>query len=85
MDSIVYLVKSLGGGIDGRDHTDKGGQILHATPDKDAAESLRNGWSCVEPTVQDLEVIAKRVLNNLNALETLALFDNYHLLRGDPK
>ena len=80
MDSIVYLVKSLGGGIDGRDHHDQGGMILHATDSKDRAESLRNGWSCVEATVQDLPKVARRAVKKLNALELLALYENLDIL-----
>jgi hypothetical protein len=70
-DRIVYLVVSNGGGVDGRDHTDKGGKILHANLIRDVAERKVNSWSHLKPTVQDLD----EILTNIKPtpLEKLAL------------
>jgi hypothetical protein len=72
-DSIVYLNISIGGGMDGLDHTDKGGKIMSAHVDKTAANKAKTPWTTVEPTVQDLSEIANKIYDSLDPLQQLAL------------
>lgn len=72
-DTIVYLVKSKSGGIDGRDHTDRGGKILFASKNKEDAEARLNGWSELEPAVVDYVEVCKRAIAKLDPLECLAM------------
>lgn len=82
-DEIVYIVYSKPGGIDGMDHTDKGGTIVRATTDKDAATRFVgkcHGWYEIKPEVHDLEAVAKATMAKLTKLELLALIRNSELL-----
>lgn len=72
-DSIVYLVVSNGGGIDGRDHTDKGGKVLYASHYKESAEKKVTGWSHFEARVVDHTEICKKVVHKLDSLERMSM------------
>ena len=72
-DSIMYLVKSKGGGMDGLDHTDKGGLILFASTNRGHAASKVGPWSKMEPVVVDLTQIARKVIAGLDPLECTAM------------
>ena len=74
-DTIVYLVTSAPGGVDGRDHTDKGGTLLLATLDRAEAER-RVGKDCryiLTPTVVDFAAARHRALAKLDKLDKLVL------------
>jgi hypothetical protein len=76
LDEIVYIVYSKPGGVDGMDHTDKGGTIVRATTEKAAAEKFVgqcHGWYEIKPEVHDLEEVAKATLAKLTKLEHLSL------------
>lgn len=76
MDRIVYMVISNGGGIDGRDHTDKGGKVMLATFDKADAEGYilnKNSWYRVESIVVDMEKAKREALKKLTKLDKLIL------------
>ncbi len=80
MDVIVYTLVTNAGGVDGRDHTDKGGVITLATLEKKEAEKKKNGWNTLVPTVVDLDELGKKVLKSLPPVERLAVT---HVLRGN--
>lgn len=80
-DTIVYTLVSKGGGVDGRDHTDKGGHVTKAYLSREAAEKDPNlPWHDIKPEVVDLEAAAKKVIASLGPIERLALADNTALL-----
>lgn len=72
-DRIVYLVITEPGGVDGRDHTAKGGEIVFATFDKGQAMSRKDGWTRVESRVIDVVEARKQLLRKLSALDRLLL------------
>ena len=75
MDKIVYLVKTAPGGVDGMDHTDKGGQLALATFERAAAEKFI-GKDCrykLEPTVVDTATAKAAALAKLDKLDRLVL------------
>jgi hypothetical protein len=76
-DTIVYTVVSKGGGIDGLDHTDKGGKVMGAYLQRtDIPKKYRvEGWYEVKPEVIDLAAIAKRTVSKLDPVERLALIE----------
>lgn len=73
MDQIVYFVVSKPGGVDGRDGSDQGGQVLYASFDKDIAQKHCNAWSRVEPRVIDLVQAKQEALKKLDPLDRLIL------------
>lgn len=78
-DRIVYLVVSEPGGVDGLDQTDKGGTVLLATYQKEAALSCK-GQDCrkrLEPTVVNVEEVRAEVMRKLTAIERLVVFPEY--------
>lgn len=78
-DTIVYTTVSKGGGIDGMDHTDKGGNVTGAYLDKDKAKNSPNkAWETVLPIVIDLEETAKDFLKTANPVLRLALEQHYN-------
>lgn len=74
-DKIVYLVVTQPGGIDGRDHTAKGGDVALATFDKaEALAKIGNGsWYRLETKVVDVVAARREVLNRLSPLDRLLL------------
>ena len=73
-DTIVYTTVSKGGGIDGMDHTDKGGNVTGAYLDKQKATKNPNApWNTVVPIVVDLEELAKKTLAKLDPVARLAV------------
>jgi hypothetical protein len=75
MDTIVYTLVSKGGGIDGRDHTDKGGDVTKAYLTRQEAEKDPNlPWNTIKPEVVDLDELGKTTLRKLGPVERLAVF-----------
>lgn len=73
-DTIVYTTVSKGGGIDGMDHTDKGGKVTGAYLEKDSAVNNPNRpWNNVVPVVVDLDDLALKTLNGLDPVARLAI------------
>lgn len=81
-DTIVYTTVAKGGGIDGMDHTDKGGDVTGAYLDKETATKNPNApWNTVVPIVADLDVLAKATLRKLDPVARLAIeqhFKKFH-------
>jgi hypothetical protein len=78
-DTIVYTTVSNGGGVDGMDHTDKGGRVMGAYLDKKKAINNPNApWNTVVPIVVDIEELAKTSLAKLDPVVRLAI--EYHFL-----
>jgi hypothetical protein len=75
-DVIVYTTISNGGGVDGYDHTDKGGNVTGAFLDKKEAQKCNPGYNTVKPIVVDLEELAKEVLKKMDPVDRLAV-DTY--------
>jgi hypothetical protein len=74
MDKIIYLLVSTGGGVDGRDHTDKGGRILAATYDKAGFDKHPGRpWARIESRVVDMELARRYALAKLTPLDKLVL------------
>lgn len=74
MDTIVYVTYSTGGGVDGLDHTDKGGNMTGAYLDKrDTEKHMIKAYNVVKAEVHDLDEVRKSVLRKLSPLERLAL------------
>lgn len=79
-DIIVYTTVSKGGGIDGMDHTDKGGNVTGAYLDKQKAIQNPNApWNIVCPIVVDLDELATKTLTALGPVERLAIERHFHL------
>lgn len=72
-DKIVYLVVTVGGGVDGRDASDKGGSVVLATFDKAEATARLDGWTKLETKVVDLHAEYKRVLHKMSEYDKLVL------------
>lgn len=71
---IVYQLVSIGGGIDGTDHTDKGGKVLEAYKTRQEAEQSKvKPWCKIEPIVVDMQQAKKLAMFKLSALDKLAL------------
>jgi hypothetical protein len=86
-DTIVYTTVSNGGGIDGMDHTDKGGNVTGAYLDKLKATKNPNApWNTVVPIVVDLEELAKATLRKLDPVARLAVEQHFRpavVMRGN--
>jgi hypothetical protein len=75
-DQIVYQVVTKGGGMDGMDHTDKGGKIKFASFDRAEAEKQVTAWDelkLVAMSGQELLDLKKKVLAKLDGVEKLVL------------
>lgn len=82
-DTIVYTTVSNGGGIDGMDHTDKGGNVTGAYLDKQKATKNPNApWNTVVPIVVDLEELAKKTLAKLDPVARLAVEQHFRPVVG---
>lgn len=74
MDTIIYTLVSKGGGIDGRDHTDKGGNVTRVYATREQAEKGDNlPWNNIVPIVVDLDKVAKEALASLTPVQRFAL------------
>lgn len=70
-DQIVYCAVSQPGGVDGRDHSDKGGVIIRASASR---ESLKiDAWTTLRTHVIKPAEIAENALSRLDPLERLCL------------
>ncbi len=73
-DTIVYCLIAKGGGVDGMDHTDKGGRITKAYLTRTQAEKDGNlPWNTIEPRVYDLDEELRKLLRTLDPVQRLAL------------
>lgn len=73
-DTIVYKLVSVGGGIDGRDHTDTGGEVVAAFLTRDEAERAPcRPWAKVVPEVVDLAAVRVAAMARLTPIEKIAL------------
>lgn len=75
-DQIVYQVVTKGGGVDGRDHTDKGGRIKFASFDRGEAEAQQTAWDDLKLVAighSEWMVMRKKVLSKLDGFERLAI------------
>jgi hypothetical protein len=79
-DVIVYTTVSIGGGVDGMDHTDKGGVVNGAFLDKKKAQEYGTGYNNVVPIVVDLEENAKGVLRGLSPVDRLSIEEYFKSL-----
>lgn len=69
-DRIVYIEMRNAGGVDGMDHTDKGGKILRASF-KDTLTP--NPWTRIARVVVGVEAQRKNALSKLNPVDKLIL------------
>jgi len=74
-DRIVYTVVVNSGGVDGRDHTAKGGPKF-ASFDKQEAASHVTPWDRLESAVIDVKAETEKALAKLTPLERLLLTGN---------
>lgn len=74
-DEIFYTVKSVGGGVDGRDPSDKGGKITSAFRTRPEAEKKKGSDSrfTVHAEVYDPVQVMKGLLTKLDGLQRLVL------------
>jgi len=72
-DRIAYCLVTTGGGVDGRDHTDKGGHVRFATFEKGEAARKRDGWVRVEARVVVPAAVAAAAKGKLDPVEHLCL------------
>jgi hypothetical protein len=73
-DRIVYTLVTRGGGIDGMDHTDKGGQVVFATYDRKQAEAHSSKpWCELVPIVVDVHAGRRTALAKLSPVDKLVL------------
>lgn len=78
-DRIVYVVTSKPGGVDGRDHTAKGGPRIAFTS-KAEAEKKKTAWDDVVPTIITAEEAPQIVRNaraKLTPVELLLLCESF--------
>jgi hypothetical protein len=84
-DRIVYPVIANGGGIDGRDPSDKGGKVTKAYFHKGETEKNADGWSHIgKPIVVVPSEVAQRVIDDLNPVELLCLEDHLNKMAAAP-
>lgn len=73
MDRILYEVVTKPGGIDGKDHTDKGGTVILATFDKQQATDKINGWYTLTSRVINTDTAKAEALSKLTPADKLVL------------
>lgn len=69
-DRIAYVLITEPGGIDGRDHMDKGGKIMHATWEEPKKKAP---WCRLEKQVIEVEAAKKSALAKLDPIDRLVL------------
>lgn len=73
-DTIIYTLIAKGGGIDGRDHTDKGGQIMNASFMKsDLLKDKNLPWGDIKAEVVNLKDARRTALAKLTKVDKLVL------------
>lgn len=73
-DVIVYTLLSKGGGVDGRDHTDKAGKLMDAAYYRQTLEKSGNrAWGDIVPTVVNLKEARRKALDKLDPIDKLIL------------
>lgn len=73
-EKIVYKLISKGGGVDGRDHTDKGGRLVRAFLSRHEAETCSLApWCEIVPEIVNLSAARAAALSKLNAIDRLVL------------
>ena len=73
-EKIVYQLIAKGGGVDGRDHTDKGGKVVACFLTRVEAETAKQAqWCDVVPVVIDMDQAMLEAQAKLNPLDLLAL------------
>jgi hypothetical protein len=73
-DKIIYKVVTNGGGIDGRDSSDKGGTVKFASLVREEAEKKVDAWSTLKvDVIQNFEEEAKKALTLLDPVERLLI------------
>ena len=71
---VVYTLVTKAGGVDGLDHTDKGGKVVGVFGFEAVAKQAPNApWCDVVPQAVDLTELAKQALKKLDPLEQYAL------------
>lgn len=74
MDRIIYKLVTKGGGIDGRDHADKGGKIIAASYNKADLQKNKNlPWCDIVPEVVEEEKAKREALAKLSPVDRLVL------------
>lgn len=75
-DKIIYTLVTKGGGVDGRDFTDKGGKVIAASYDKAVLQKNKNlPWCNIVPQVVDIDAARKSALAKLSPVDKLVLED----------
>jgi hypothetical protein len=72
-DKILYTLVTNSGGVDGRDHMDKGGVIVLATFNEHEAREKLNGWCRIEKTVIDVGEQRAAAMAKLSKIDQLVL------------
>lgn len=73
-EKIVYQLIAKGGGVDGRDHMDKGGNVLACFLTRVEAETAPQAkWCDVVPVVIDMDLAMLEAQAKLSPLDLLAL------------
>lgn len=73
-EKIVYQLITRGGGIDGRDHMDKGGLVTAAFFERQCAENNPNRpWCEIVPLVVDISKQRREALAKLSPVDKLIL------------
>lgn len=75
-DKIIYQVISKGGGMDGMDHTDKGGQVQFASFEREEAENKITPWTelkLIAMSGKEITELRKKVLAKLDGTEKLVI------------
>jgi len=72
-DRIIYKVVSKGGGMDGMDHTDKGGKIKFASFSYDEALAKVTPWDTLEKEVLEFDKAKRLAMKKLDGVDKLVL------------
>lgn len=76
-DTIVYLLLSKGGGVDGRDVSDKSGVMRHALLNKKDAQSTCGDFNRIVPTVVVPSEVTGTAFSKLTPSERLCICGEY--------
>lgn len=70
MDRIIYVLVTQGGGVDGRDHTDKGGHEVFASFSKqDCLKHKQYPWCKIDARIIDMQEAYNKAIQKLNAVD----------------